>query len=171
MVTPYARRCHRACTMRAAHWPQVDVDGRERTLLHAGDSTNGLCLPEQRACHLRVAMSCPARRPAGPRKTRRSSLGHGALCSASALPTPSTAVTASAAQVLADGFVQQPPRRAGVSGPPDTCANVASQTTYLAAQACRAGRLGDWCSPSSLTPQPLAPRSTPATSVNGLDVP
>ena len=41
--------------------------------------------------------------------------GRGALCSASALPAPPTAVTARAAQVLIDGFVRQPRRRSGVS--------------------------------------------------------
>jgi hypothetical protein len=40
------------------------------------------------------------------------SLGLGALYSASALPVPSTAVAASAAHVLADGFVQQPHAKA-----------------------------------------------------------
>ena len=42
------------------------------------------------------------------RKTRRSSLGRNTFCSASALPTPSTAITASAAQVFVDGFVRHP---------------------------------------------------------------
>jgi hypothetical protein len=48
-------------------------------------------------------------------KPRRSSLGRVALCSASALQAPSTTITASAAQVLADAFVRQPPSEAVMS--------------------------------------------------------
>jgi hypothetical protein len=47
-------------------------------------------------------------------KSRRSLLARGAPCPASALRAPSACVTASAAQVFADGFVQQPPWEATV---------------------------------------------------------
>ena len=48
------------------------------------------------------------------RKSRKSWLARGPLCLSSALRAPGATVTASAAQVFADGFMQQPRRDAVV---------------------------------------------------------
>src|SRR5438445_6706360 len=67
------------------------------------------------------------------RKSRSSSLGRGVSCPASTLSASSAAVTANAAQVFADGFVQRPPGKAGVYAPLSALSEVESQSSMATA--------------------------------------